>query len=836
MTSLPHSAHPRIRTSFNAGWLFAKGDPSDAVDAGDPGFDDSAWRALDLPHDWGIEGPFDQALPGESGKLPWSGVGWYRKRFAVPAAVPGRRVFVEFDGAMSDSQVWLNGCPLGGWAYGYSSFDLDLTDHIDFGGDNVIAVRLDNPPDSSRWYPGGGIYRNVWLRTTGPVNIPRCGQILTTPNVSTESATVRLQTRVANCSATPADISVETEVFRCESAAPSLPGTPVKLLIPPGGEASADSEITISHPDLWSPESPALYVAVTDVRVDGHLVDRIETVFGIRTAVFTVDDGFHLNGRRVQINGVCLHHDLGALGAAVNTRAIERRIELLREMGCNAIRSSHNPPAPELLDLCDRAGILVIVESFDCWEAGKKPNDYSQHFAAWHDRDLRAMVRRDRNHPCVILWSTGNEIAEQWLPERHPISEELRRIVREEDPTRPTTVACNSPGTGTNGFQHTVDVFGYNYKPHEYTKFRAANPSIPLYGSETASTVSSRGEYFFPVAEGPDKGCEDFHVSSYDLCSPDWAGGAEAEFRGQDANRFVAGEFVWTGFDYLGEPTPYNSDSTNLLNFSDPEKREAMRRELEVLSRIEVPSRSSYFGIFDLAGFRKNRFYLYQARWRSDFPMAHILPHWNWPDRLGQTTPVHVYTSGDEAELFLNGASLGRRKMQPREYRLRWDDVQYAPGELRAVTWKNGSPWAECSVKTSGPAARLVLSPDRPSPDADGHDLCHVSVLIADRDGLVVPRANNLVRFTIDGPGEILAVDNGDPTAHDPFRATTCRAFNGRCLAIIRTRVGTGGEIVLEAASDGLEPAAIQIVAKKAERPLPFPTQADRPDRDSSNE
>ncbi len=810
----PVSSEPRERVLFNVGWRFAKGDSSG--DAGASSFDDSAWRVLDLPHDWGVEEPFTQEYPGESGKLAWWGVGWYRKQFTVPAADAGRRVFVEFDGAMSDSQVWLNGNLLGGWAYGYSSFELDLTAHIKFGGDNVLAVRLDNPPDSSRWYPGGGIYRNVWLRTTAPVNIPSCGQFITTPRVAAESASVRLATRVVNQSAAAADITVLTRVSRDGADFPPLAGDPKRLQIPPGGEAVAESEIEVPTPDLWCPESPALYVAITELRSGGCVVDRIETVFGIRAPEFTTDDGFHINGRRVQINGVCLHHDLGALGAAVNTRAIARRIELLREMGCNAIRSSHNPPAPELLDLCDRTGMLVIVEAFDCWEAGKKPNDYSRHFAAWHERDLRAMVRRDRNHPCVILWSTGNEISEQWMPERHVVSEQLSRIVREEDPTRPATAGCNSPGAGTNGFQHTVDVFGYNYKPHEYANFRATNPAIPIYGSETASTVSSRGEYFFPVAEGPSEGCENFHVSSYDLCSPEWAGGMEAEFRGQDANRFVAGEFVWTGFDYLGEPTPYNSDSTNLLNFSDPAQKEKMRKELEELSLITVPSRSSYFGILDLAGFKKDRFYFYQARWRPDFPMARILPHWNWPERVGETTPVHVYTSGDEAELLLNDVSLGRRKMAPLEYRLRWDDVKYAPGELRVVTWKNGRPWAQSLVRTTGEPARITISPDRVSPDADGNDLVHATISITDRDGLAVPRANNLVRFTIEGPGDIVAVDNGDPTSHASFHAPECRAFNGLCLAIIRTRAGSGGEIRLRAESDGLEPAGVVVVSRPA--------------------
>ena len=487
-------------------------------------------------------------------------------------------------------------------------------------------------------------------------------------------------------------------------------------------------------------------------------------------------------------------------------------------MGCNAIRTSHNPPAPELLELCDRRGLVVMDEAFDCWVKGKKQNDYHLLFPDWHEKDLRALIRRDRNHPCVILWSIGNEISEQGSPAGHKVAAELAAIVRSEDPTRPVTAGCNNVQAGYNGFQKQVDVFGYNYKPGEYGKVRQANPSLPLLGSETSSCVSSRGEYFFPVSEDKSQGRADFQVSSYDLYAPPWAMPPDREFRGLDEFPFVAGEFVWTGFDYLGEPTPYNSDSSNLLNFTDPAEKTRMEGELKELGKIHVPSRSSYFGIIDLAGFKKDRFYIYQARWRPELRMAHILPHWNWPDRVGQITPVHVYTSGDEAELFLNGKSLGRKSKARYDYRLRWDDVAYQPGELKVVAYKQGKRWASDSVETTGPAAKLKLQPDRSAIQADGQDLSFVTVTIADQAGRLVPRARNRVAFELTGPGEIVAVDNGDATSFEPFQAQERAAYNGLCLVIIRS-TNEPGTMTLKARSPGLPSAEVKLEAKAAPRP-----------------
>jgi beta-galactosidase len=434
----------------------------------------------------------------------------------------------------------------------------------------------------------------------------------------------------------------------------------------------------------------------------------------------------------------------------------------------------------------------------------KKPGDYGNLFDDWHEKDLRAMVRRDRNHPSVILWSIGNEVREQGRPEGWKLAAHLADIVRSEDRTRLTTAGFNNTGSGYNGFQTAIDVLGYNYKPGEYARFHERNPQIPVIGSETSSCVSSRGEYFFPVVEDKAGGRADFQMSSYDLYAPRWAFPPDVEFKGLDANPFVAGEFVWTGFDYLGEPTPYNADATNILNFSTPAEQARAAKELQELGKIPVPSRSSYFGILDLAGFKKDRFFIYQARWRPELPMVHILPHWNWPERVGQVTPVHVYTSGDEVELFLNGRSLGRKKIEPLTYRLRWDEVKYAPGELKAVAYKHGQKWSEEIVKTTGPATKLNLQPDRATIAADGQDLSFITVTVADKDGLAVPRSKNRIQFFIEGPGEIVATDNGDATDFTSFQSHERAAFNSLCLVIVRAKPGAVGRITLKAQADGL--------------------------------
>jgi beta-galactosidase len=585
---------------------------------------------------------------------------------------------------------------------------------------------------------------------------------------------------------------LETKIYPLDAdgkiAAQFVGNVSQKVTVPSGTNLVNQGDIRVANPRLWSLDQPNLYVAITTLEQGSNVVDAVDNNFGIRTIEFTDTAGFLLNGKRVPLNGVCDHHDLGALGAAINTSALARQIRILKAMGCNAIRTSHNMPAPELLDLCDRMGMVVMDESFDCWESGKTPNDYHLIFDEWHERDWRAELRRDRNHPSVILWSIGNEVGEQGRPGKFWIAAELTAIAHQEDPTRPTTSANSDTQAGYNGFLNNEDVFGYNYKPGEYGRFRQTNPAKPLFGSETASCVSSRGEYFFPFTTNKAGGRAHYQVSDYDLYAPAWATPPDWEFRGQEQYPFVAGEFVWTGFDYLGEPTPYGGRND--------------------------PARSSYFGIVDLAGFPKDRFYIYQAHWRPELPMAHILPHWNWPERTNQVTPVHVFTSGDSAELFLNGKSLGKKTKGPLEYRLEWYDVKYQPGTLKVVAYKNGKRWATDEMKTTGPAAKLTMQADRSRIAADGQDLSFITVTVADKHGLLVPRSNNHIKFTVEGPGEIVATDNGDATSFENFQAPEHSAYNGLALVIVRAKTGQPGQFTVKAEADGLKPAVIRIEGK----------------------
>ena len=793
-----------------------EGNPGADVAYTQPAFDDHAWRELDLPHDWAIEGEVKQDYAGETAKLKYWGPVWYRKHFDIPAADSGKKIFLDIDGAMSGSEVWLNGKFVGGWPYGYAAFELDLSPFIKFGGENVLAIRLDGAAQSSRWYPGAGIYRNVWLVKTAPIHVGHWGTFVTTPKVSGSAATVKIVTAVANEGDGLAAVSVAHDVYELkpDGRVGSFVGSSTSddINLSTHGNAESTASIEIKNPHLWSIAKPQRYVVITSVKQRGNLLDRYETPFGIRTIEFTVNNGFLLNGQRVKIQGVCDHADLGPLGMAFNTRAAERQLELLRSMGCNAIRTSHNPPAPELLDLCDRMGFVVMAESFDCWAQSKRAGDYHLFFPDWHEKDLRALVRSDRNHPSVVMWSIGNEIPEQHNSSGAALGKELQEIVHQEDVTRPVTMAVHTVEASTNGFQNDVDVFGFNYKPTNYATFRADNPNIPLIGSETASCVSSRGEYFFPVSEDKKQGRADFQVSSYDLTAPNWANAPDVEFKGQDQNPFVAGEFVWTGFDYLGEPTPYDRDTTNRLLFTDPAVQAKWDGVLKAGGKITVPSRSSYFGILDLCGFKKDRFYLYQSRWAADVPMAHIVPqNWNWPERFGKVTPVAVYTSGDSAELFLNGKSLGVKTKGPFEYRLWWKDVVYQPGTLKVVATKNGRKWASDVVKTTGSAAKLALQVDRSSIRADGKDLSFVTLTVQDKDGLMVPNAMNHVRFSVKGPGEIIATGNGDATSHVSFQSKEPDAFNGLCLAIVRANKGEEGKITVEAQADGLSGARVVV-------------------------
>jgi beta-galactosidase len=817
---------PRSRESFNTGWKFVKyfNAANEAVTSDKepdnlqlPSVNDQNWRSLDLPHDWAIEGPFSDTLENGTGLLPWKGIGWYRKHFIIGDNDKGKRIYVNFDGAMANAKVWLNGKFVGEWPYGYTSFQLDLTPYIILGKENLIAVRLDTKSWDSRWYPGAGLYRNVWLVKTTQLHLADNGVFCTTPEIKKERGMLSVNAEVENHFNEPVPVTIKAQVYKLNdkfepTGSPVAESVIVKATIPGMKNHDFRLDIPVANPVLWDVYKPELYRVAVYVLQGNEVTDRYETNFGFRTVVFTPRDGMLINGNRVEIRGVCNHHDLGALGAAFNTRAAERQLEILKEMGCNAIRTSHNPPAPELVDLCDKMGFLMEVEAFDTWRIGKVKNDYNLQFNAWHVEDVKAMVRRDRNHPSVILWSIGNEVPDQ----RNPyLAKALNSIVKTEDNTRPVTSGCNDANSGTNGFQKTLDVFGINYHLGDYKRFYDLkdNANLGMHSSESASTVSSRGEYFFPIVTGnldnnlPGKGI--FQVTSYDVAYPSWASTPDQQFTLLDKFPAVYGEFVWTGFDYIGEPTPYYGDMTGLKPGSWG--YEATLKMLKLNGVTEVPSRSSYFGILDLAGFKKDRFYLYQSRWRPELPMAHILPHWNWPERKGLVTPVHVYTSGDEAELFLNGKSLGKKKKGQYEYRLIWDDVVYQPGELKVIAYKNGVKWAEDVMRTTEKASALSMAADRPSVKPDGYDLIYITVRLEDRNKLLVPHSNNQVNFTIEGPGRIVATDNGDATSHELFQAKSRKAYNGMCLVIVAAEKGGKGSFTVKADSKGLKTATVKV-------------------------
>ncbi len=782
--------------------------------AGDPGsdhpyvqadFDDSGWRAVTLSHDWAIEGPFLETGPyGGMGRLPSWGIGWYRRKLDIPASDAGKSIFLDVDGAMSYATVWLNGRLVGGWPYGYNSWRLDLTPYLRFGGANQLAIRLDNPPESARWYPGGGLYRNVWLTKTAPVHVGQWGTVVTTPQVSAERATVQVAVTVDNDADAPANVTVASAVYALDGQGKRI-GKPVATIAPAPlavaarASATATGSASVANPRLWGPpptQQPNRYVAVTTVARGGRVIDRYETPFGIRSISFDPDKGLIVNGEHVPFRGVNNHHDLGALGAAFNVRAAERQLEILREMGTNAIRMSHNPPDPQLLELTDRMGLLVIDEVFDSWERKKTPLDFHLIFPDWHEQDLRAMLRRDRNHPSIVLWSVGNEVGEQYTGEEGAaIGRKLVQIVREEDPTRLATSAMNY-AKADMPLPQVVDVLNLNYqghgirsRPSEYDAFRKAFPNKVILHSESASALSSRGEFLFPVPgtiSGPVRpgvggDPKTRQVSAYELFASDFGSSPDKVFALDDQHPYNGGEFVWSGFDYLGEPTPY------------------------------YDARSSYSGIIDLAGFPKDRFWLYQARWRPDLKFAHIIPHWTWPGREGEPTPVHVFTSADEAELFVNGKSQGKRTRAPFEYRFRWDYVTYEPGEIRVITWKGGKEWATATVRTASAPARLQLEADRSAIAGDGRDLSFVTARVLDKDGALAPRAKNGLRFSVTGPGEIVATDNGDPTSFVPFPSPARPAFNGLALAIVRAKPGSSGKIVVRVEGEGLEPATVEV-------------------------
>ena len=802
-----------------------------------PAFDDSDWTALDLPHDWAIAEPFTETHDPTESFLPCSGTGWYRKSFDVPADWGGKKIGLDFDGVMSFAAVWVNGNFAGGWPYGYTSFRIDMTPFLKPGETNTLAVRVTHPAGTSRWYTGGGIYRHVRLVVSDPVHIARWGVFVRAENVTSQSAAIAVSVTVQNQTQSERVVRLRTVLFR-QNPDGQKTGEPVAALdSEPVTLASEKTKtvdfapFTLENPALWSISDPLMYVAETTLfdTNEEKTLDVETTPFGVRSISFTPDKGFLLNGEKVKIRGCCLHHDLGPLGAAVNTPAMERQLEKLRAAGCNAIRLSHNPAAPEMMDLLDRMGFLVQAEAFDQWKMENPSNwfthGYSGLYDAWHEKDLRALVRRDRNHPSVIMWSIGNEIPELREPttfiER---TNDLSRIVKEEDSTRPVTSACNTRAAGFNGVQNVLDLFGYNYYGRSaYDEFHEKNPNLAVYGSETTCMMSTRGYYLFPVEKKWMKGIADFSHSSYcwQACDWDpakplagWAAPPDIELAVQEKYPWVSGEFIWTGIDYLGAPY-YIGALEHSGKLTDPERIRQAQLDRAEYGVARSPLRVCETGLLDTAGFAKDVFWLYRSAWRPDLPTAHLLPHWNWPGREGQVTPVHLFTSGDEVELFLNGESLGRKKRADHEYRICWDDVKYAPGRLEAVVYQAGGPWARDVVETTGEAVSLRLSADRVQIAPNGRDLAFVVCEALDSAGRIVPTASNEVRFTISQGGKIVATDNGDGRDWTPYSSTQRKLFAGKGLAVVSIEKGTTGPVILTAESDNMERVEIVINGNK---------------------
>jgi beta-galactosidase len=780
----------RTVTDFNKGWRFQLGNDSTASNKN---YDDSKWRKLDLPHDWSIEGTFSKDHPTtfNEAALP-AGIGWYRKTFTIPVSSKGKRVYINFDGVYKNSEVWINGHYLGKRPNGYISFRYEISPYLVFGSSkNIIAVKVDNSaqPDS-RWYSGSGIYRKVWLETTGNIAVDQWGTFIKTESADNISARINIATAI-NRTTTGKWVTVYHDIYDASGkkvATSNKPENDNTLFT--GNDIGHSYSVTIGHPHFWSLEDTYLYKAVTTIKSNGRILDRYTTVFGIRTFYFDAAKGFFLNNKPLKILGVCNHHDLGALGAAVNIRAIERQLEILKAMGCNAIRTAHNPPATELLDLCDKMGFIVMDEAFDMWQKRKNKMDYHLEFEKWHKKDLEDQVKRDRNHHSVFMWSIGNEIREQFDSSGTRIASELVGIIKSLDDTRPVTSALteNVPAKNFITMAGALDLLGFNYKLKDYDSLPIKFPGQKFIASETMSALAPRGHYDMPSDSmrlwPPDskpgfKGNEDLTVSAYDNVYAYWGSTHEAGWNAVKKRDFISGLFVWSGFDFLGEPVPY-----------------------------QWPARSSYYGIIDLAGFPKDAYYMYQSEWTTK-PVLHIFPHWTWEP--GKVVDVWAYyNNADEVELFLNGRSLGKRKKNGDELHVMWR-VPFEPGTLKAVSRRSGRIVLTKQIHTAGKPARIELIADRKIIDADG-DLSFVTVRILDNNGNLVPYADDLVNFKISGEGFIDGVDNGSPTSMEPFKASYRKAFNGLALVIIKSN--KKGKINLVASAKGLQSFSVEISVK----------------------
>lgn len=783
------------------GWKFTKGEVSNAEM---PAFNDAKWETVDIPHDWAIFGPFDKnndlqnvavtqnfetqasLKTGRTGGLPYVGIGWYRTTFH---STPGKQTTLIFDGAMSEARVFVNGKEACFWPCGYNSFYCDVTSLVNEDGkNNTLAVRLENRPQSSRWYPGAGLYRNVHVVTTEKIHVPVWGTQITTPYVKDEYASVCLRTTILNAGKT--ELTVVTDIMDADGQVVSTKTN--KGLINHGQPFTQN--FIVERPKLWSPETPVLYKAVSKIYSGDTLLDTYSTRFGIRTIEYIADKGFYLNGKRRKFQGVCNHHDLGPLGAAINVAALRHQLTLLKEMGCDAIRTSHNMPAPELVELCDEMGFMMMLEPFDEWDIAKCDNGYHRFFNEWAEKDMVNMLRQYRNNPCVVMWSIGNEVPTQWSPEGYKVAKFLQDICHREDPTRPVTCGMDQvKSVLANGFAAMLDIPGLNYRAHLYDEAYERLPQNIILGSETSSTVSSRGVYKFPVERKAGAMYDDHQSSSYDLEYCNWSNIPDIDFARAEDHEWTIGQFVWTGFDYLGEPSPYDTNAW--------------------------PNHSSMFGIIDLASIPKDRYYLYRSVWNKEAETLHILPHWNWEGREGEKTPVFVYTNYPSAELFINGKSYGRQTKHKNgtvenRYRLMWHNAVYQPGEVRVVAYdEQGNPVAEKTVRTAGKPHHIELVTDRSSLQADGKDLAYVTLRIVDKDGNLCPNDGRLVSFKVKGAGKYRASANGDPTCLDLFHKPEMHAFGGMLTVIVQSGEKTG-EIELQATAKGIKTGTIRIPVK----------------------
>lgn len=817
--SLPLQAQ-RSERLLEKGWRFTREDQSQFSS---PTFNDSKWSRVVVPHDWAIYGPFSfdndkqhlaiaqdgqkEAMEhaGRTGGLPFVGTGWYRRSLEIPSDLGDRRVFLRFDGAMSHARVYVNGKEVGYWPYGYNTFAFDITSFVRPGEANTLAVRLENKHESSRWYPGAGLYRNVHLTFTSPVYVPLWGTQIQTPTVEASRAYVDVRTRIAGMSTLSGrPLQVKTKILSPEGKVVAQREEQIQST---GTERLYHTGFDVERPQLWDIDQPHLYKYVVELSEGGRLLDRDTTTFGIRSIELKAGDGFYLNGRKLKFQGACLHHDLGPLGAAVNEAAMRRQIRTMQDMGVNAIRTSHNMPAPEFVRLCDEMGMPVMAESFDCWAQPKVPNGYNLDFNEWHERDLVNLVHQFRNSPSVIMWSIGNEVPEQPSLDGAKLAYRLQEICHREDPTRPVTNGMDNPlGVLKSGMATTLDIPGFNYRPFLYDSAHKVLPQGFLLGSETCSTVSSRGVYKFPVVRKSMAKYPDHQSSGYDVEHCGWSNLPEDDFIRQEDHDWSMGEFIWTGIDYLGEPTPYYSD---------------------------WPSHSSLFGAVDLAGLPKDRFYLYRSHWNKDAETLHVLPHWTWPGREGEVTPIFVYTNYPEAELFINGKSQGRQRKdrsikiedtenedsqkaftRQKRYRLMWMDTKYEPGEVKVVAYDEaGKAVATQTVRTAGRAHHLELSADRTTISPDGKDISFVTVRVVDKDGNLVPDDGRLLNFKVTGAGSFRAAASGNPASLDAFHLPRHHVFSGQLVALVQS-AERAGEAVLTVSAKGLPSASIRIQVK----------------------